>query len=496
MFVKSNTTVYLQGGAVIRGTGKKTDYDEYEPGRYERTTHLFTVDGAANVRFLGRGTIDGYGVTLADNVSDIRDANLKIRSISTHHSSDVIIDGIIARELTSWSVPFYYSDHVRASHVKVLNYAGLKHSDGINMCASQHGVVENCFVFTGDDAFCAKDYGGEPTHDIVFKNCVGYSSTRGVTLGMQAYDHMYDILYDGIYMVGTRDGIDFKHNDGYGDWENIWVKNVFVDQCWGTPFNMHILEGGTINNVSIENYRCFSSGNASTIKGLNAQNKVSNIAFTDLYINEQLVLKRPDGRFSVNRYAENIVFAQVGHETTHPLGRMEAERMIGENVTIQANADASGEQLVLCQAGSGTVSYFFTAASGAFDLTVASRHEAQGVSRFTLKIENKIVTTWQVGGETNAPVGEVFTAHLIQNVAIATGQKITIVGLKESSQTCGIDYVDIKRFEGYYPRELDIEAESGELGSTWITSNDDAASQGYAIRRVRNLFLQSSLGFG
>ncbi len=489
--VKSNTTVYLQGGAVIRGTGNKQDYSEYVPGSYERITHLFTVDGATNVRFSGRGTIDGYGVSLADNVSDIRDAPLKIRALSIHNSSDVRVEGIIAREVTSWSVPFYHSEHLHVSRVKVLNYTGLKHSDGINMCASQYGRVEDCFVITGDDAFCSKDYGGEPTHDIVFRNCVGYSSTRGVTFGMQAYKLMYNIHYENIYMVGTRDGIDFKHNDGLGHWENITVKNVFVDECWGKPFNMQILEGGSIKDVTIENYRCTSSGEYSYIKGLDANNKISNIALIDLNINDQLVLQPEDGNFLINQYAENIIFVQVGNDTTHALGRMEAEDMIIENYTIESLSNASGEMVVVCNADSGKVSYFFTAATGYFDVKMMGWNENNKKSVYKLFIDETLIDSWTAGSDPDAPAGNSLISHTFQNVRIETGQKISITAVKDGSQLAGIDYVEITPFDGYYPDELEIEAESGVLGSNWITENDEQASNGQSISSLCETCLSS-----
>jgi len=306
--VRDNVNIYLAGGSVIRSTGVKTDYPEYDPGKLKSITYVFRIEDASNIKIYGRGTIDGLGVGLADNVDDINDAPLKIRAVSTHHSSNITVEGIIARELTSWAVPFYYCDHITASNVKILDYLHLKNSDGINMCASQFGRVENCFVMAGDDAYCAKAFEGEPTHDIVFRNSVAWSSTRGVTFGMQAYDHMYNILYDSIFIAGTRDGIDFKHNDGQGKWEDIIVRNIFVDECWGKPFNMHIREGGSIQNVIIENYTCKSTGNQSFINGLNKDSKISRIIIKNMVLNGDKINSPGSGNFEINQFTSNISF--------------------------------------------------------------------------------------------------------------------------------------------------------------------------------------------
>jgi hypothetical protein len=271
LFVKDNVNIYLAGGAAVRGTGVKTDYPEYDPGKLKSITYVFKIENASNIKIYGRGTIDGLGVQLAGNVDNINDAPLKIRAVSTHNSSNIAVEGIIARELTSWAVPFYHSD-------------------------------------VGDDSYCSKGHEGEPTHDIVFRNSVAWSSTRGVTLGMQAYAHMYNILYDSIFIAGTRDGIDFKHNDGHGDWEDIIVKNIFVDECWGKPFNMHIREGGSIKNVIIENYFCKSTGNKSFIIGLNKDSKISNIIIRNMVLNGGNVTSPESVNFEINRFTDNINF--------------------------------------------------------------------------------------------------------------------------------------------------------------------------------------------
>ena len=312
--VKDNVNIYLAGGAVVRGTGNKTDYAEYDPEKLKSITYVFLIEEASNIKIYGRGSIDGYGVQLADNVGDINEAPMKIRAVSTHNSSNITVEGIIARELTSWALPFFHSDHIKVSRVKVLNYLHLKNSDGINMCASQHGVVENCFVMAGDDAYCAKGHAGEPCHDIVFKNSVAYSTTRGITFGMQAYQAMYDIWFKNIDIVKTRDGLDLKHNDGYGLWKDLHVIDVRVDECTGQPVRMRIQEGGSINNVEVTRFICRDAGSENSyVEGLNTGSKISNVIFTDLYIDGKLIQSPQDGNITINPYTENITFSTVGH---------------------------------------------------------------------------------------------------------------------------------------------------------------------------------------
>ena len=108
--------------------------------------------------------------------------------------------------------------------------------------------------------------------------------------------------------AGTRDGIDFKHNDGMGDWNDIIVRNIFVDECWGKPFNMHIREGGRIKDVIIENYSCKSTGNKSFIKGLNRDSQISNIIINNMVLNGGKVSSPGSGNFEINQFTANISF--------------------------------------------------------------------------------------------------------------------------------------------------------------------------------------------
>lgn len=484
--VKDSVNIYLAGGAVVRGTGIKTDYPEYDPERLKTITYVFLIENASNIRIFGRGSIDGFGVNLADNVNDINDAPMKIRAVSTHHSSNITVEGIIARELTSWAVPFYHSDHVRASHVKVLDYIHLKNSDGINMCASQHGLVENCFVMVGDDSYCAKGHAGEPCHDILFKNSVAYSSTRGVTFGMQAYAEMYDIRFENIDVVKTRDGLDLKHNDGSGRWSDLHVIDLRVDECTGQPIKMSIGEGGTIDNVEVTRYTCRTPGSENSyIRGLDKNRKISNVNFTDTYIDGKLILNSADGKIDINGYAENIRFSEVGHTSTHAAGIMEAEDMLLTNYSTEVIPGASNEKGVVCSGDSGSLSYVYTGKSGSYDITIHYWDENDGECSYKIFIADSLIDAWSASADYGSAGAnaQTLSVHVIKDVQIEPAEEILIMGLINGNEQARIDYVEITPLPEPLPsgKEIYIEAESGEVGAGWTLVNDAEASGGHYI---------------
>ncbi len=170
------------------------------------------------------------------------------------------------------------------------------------------------------------------------------------------------------------------------------------------------------------------------------------MAFINLRINNQIILQPEEGNILINSYAKNIVFAQVENDTTHAFGRMEAEEMTLEKYSIEYNSGASGEKVVVCDTDSGRVSYFFTAATGYFDIDVATWNENNQKSLFKLLLDDKMISTWTVGADESAPAGNSLANHMVQNVQIETGQKITVKGIRDGSQISGLDYVKVTPF--------------------------------------------------
>ncbi len=322
---KSNLEIYLDGGAVLLGTGNPEDYDEYVPGGSTDYTYCIHAEDQENIRIWGPGTIDANGVNLTGltgpdtQPSDISEATMKIRVLSIHNCSNLTVSNIIAREGSSWTVSFYDSDHIDVDRTKVINERILKHNDGIDLSACQHGRVKDCFVLTSDDAICAKgtDDNNEDCYDIRFEDMVVYSNTRGAKCGMQAYNHMYDIWFKNIDILNARYGIDLLHQDGIGVWEDIHFIDIRTENLQyfvpssPAPVTASVSTGGPIRNVEITNCSFEEWGDRnSNIKG-NINGMISNIIFTNLKIEGELMYNATQARMDLNPFTENILF-QVG----------------------------------------------------------------------------------------------------------------------------------------------------------------------------------------
>jgi len=120
-----NQTVYLAGGAVVKGA---------------------LVAEGSNIRIRGRGILDGsdyewrkgpHGCTVG-----ITGAN-------------VVVEGITIRGSSHWTIVPRNSRNVTVRNVKLCN-SRVQNDDGINPCNSQDVLITDCFIRSDDDCVALK----------------------------------------------------------------------------------------------------------------------------------------------------------------------------------------------------------------------------------------------------------------------------------------------------------------------------------------------------
>lgn len=285
VMIKSNQTVYIEGGAVVRG-------------------HFMTNEGK-NIKIMGRGMIDNSLYLKGE-----------CRPIEINKCENVLLDGFIISESKHWSCASFASRNVTYNNIKVVSDNDW--DDGIDIVGSQNVLINNCFLRSKDDCIAVKtgvnyftkfnsglnvdkvmvqnttcwngiwgnaleigfETRGDTIQNVTFKNCdiihvEGPEGTFTIHNGDRAT--IKNVLYEDIRVENANGWlIDFKIlNSTYtkdkqrGQIENVKFKNISVG---GTHFPYSQLLGfdeiHRIKNVEIENLNILGEKVNSTYNGL------------------------------------------------------------------------------------------------------------------------------------------------------------------------------------------------------------------------------------
>lgn len=227
-----NVDLYLAGGAVIKASENRGDYegDDY-------TRHVIRVRNASNVTIRGRGTIDASGFSLFDKALNEETRKYEGRRgvIRADGCTNYTVEGVTVKDGTTWVSTVYTSEHVLVRNVKVLNYkdvGGYKiQNDGIDICASRHVRVDKCFVMTIDDPLCVKATDeNQPMYDVLMTNNVLFTSCAGQKSGMQAHSEMRDIWFANNDVLQCRRGIVVEATTGSALMSDIHYLDIRVEK--------------------------------------------------------------------------------------------------------------------------------------------------------------------------------------------------------------------------------------------------------------------------
>lgn len=299
--VPSNTTVYIAGGAVVKGH--------------------FLVQDVHNVRICGRGVID---------------CNLR-EPIYIKNSRNVEVDGLVMSQC-----PVGGSSRVHINNVKVISSFGW--GDGLNVFASDSVAYDNCFARTSDD--CTTVYatrkgftGG--AKDIEMRNSVLWADVaHPIFIGLHgmASQDADAACMDTIERVSYRNIDILEQNEqqvdyqgcmaiGCGDlnvvrdvlFEDIRVERIRKGQLFNirTTWNAKYCAapGRLVENITFRNV--FYNGalpNLSILEGYSPEHPVRNICFENLCINGKTVtddMKEKPAWYKTSDFAHAYVGANV-----------------------------------------------------------------------------------------------------------------------------------------------------------------------------------------
>ncbi len=276
LWMASNMTMYLAGGAILQGSKNTADFNTGTGGLVvENDTHgMIHFLNVKNTQILGRGVIDGSGAALRNPTAATGNTGATgaalINNVKIDGSSSILIDGIISRDSSFWNTIPYKSDKVTIQNYKVINQrptsTTFNQTDGVDFDSSTNGVLTNAFLYTGDDNMAVKDEldANMNLNGVVHTHIVTYSNSGGCKIGTKTGGTVMDgIVFNDIDIVKAGRAMPIDADDT-AVIQNTIFENIRIEAAdsslidmnednppsWRTAANMSITKNTTFMNVT------------------------------------------------------------------------------------------------------------------------------------------------------------------------------------------------------------------------------------------------------
>lgn len=245
LFLKSNMTLYIEKGGVLKGSTAIEDYlpmirnrfEGWELDTYASLLNAGTLNrngtyNVQNLRITGGGTISGGGKQLGDTMIAANGDRSRGRLICLMNCQNVSISNLTITEPPSWTIHYIYSNNISCHNLNIIT-TNIRNGDGIDPDSSTDSYIFNCTFDTGDDCIAIKSgknpegyFVAKPTKNVRITNC-DFKRGHGISIGSEMSGGVSDILVQDCQAGALLNGMQIKGTQERGG----YVKNVTVADC-------------------------------------------------------------------------------------------------------------------------------------------------------------------------------------------------------------------------------------------------------------------------
>jgi hypothetical protein len=259
--LRDSETVYIEAGAIVYGG--------------------IRARGAANIRVLGRGILDG-GYEFE-------------QMVLLENCNNVLFEGVMIRNGAGWTNTLVNCEHLQYRDVKVLSFGPA--CDGIDPLGSRHVVISDCFLRCTDDCIAIKALASEHVvNDVKVTNCTmtGFAFADGLTIGFETNaESISNIVVRNCDVLLARGGsrVDGHSGfsivcDGRAVISNVLFDNIRVEKSELKLFELNITDGtkygtgppGHIQDIRLKDIAWAHEGPI-VLKGLDKNHSVARVTF-------------------------------------------------------------------------------------------------------------------------------------------------------------------------------------------------------------------------
>lgn len=331
LFVDSNKEIYLEDGAVLKGSTNVTDYEpkihtRMEGIEQECYASLINIGEwnpqrtikTHNVIIRGNGSILGGGVELCKNtivkeksiLKEIRPDDYECEDtvpgrargnlILSRCAENIRIDGLNLGMAPAWNLHFLYSKNVITFHCTFESF-GVWNGDGWDPDSSSNCTIFDCDFHMGDDCIAIKsgknpegNHISIPSKNIKIFDCHS-SIGHGIAMGSEVSGGIENIHAWDCQFAGSKYGFQMKTSNKRGG----YIKNVLVENC--------LFPCVTIGTV------CYNNDGEGEKNLTEIENiSIRNCYFTEIAVHEGQQIETPvlkiDGEINRDFYLKSFVF--------------------------------------------------------------------------------------------------------------------------------------------------------------------------------------------
>lgn len=311
--VGDNQTVYIAGGAVVRGILPEDGKDRVEPS--------FVLRGK-NITFRGRGIFDQGQIP---RVKGRQTMNVTVDGFK--------LEGVILCNSSIWTVALRDCNDVHIDNVKIFGHRA--NSDGIDITACIDVLVENSFLRTWDDLIVVKTLRGvtQEARRIHVRKCVLYNEiAHALSIGAELTRNVEDVLFEDCDIIGDHGRewtLRIYHTDA-ATVKNVRFENIRIEESvqfaslwinsavWTTDTERGHIEDVVFRNITVNNSG-YQLHKDFEFLGYDADHAIKNVLIENVSINgrkitqEDVKINPPIGS---RESKEGIVMNEFVHNVT------------------------------------------------------------------------------------------------------------------------------------------------------------------------------------
>ena len=336
LFLKSNMTLYIAKGGVLKGSAKIEDYlplikTRFEGWEFQAFASLITAGkldetgpyNVKNISIRGEGKISGGGASLGKSMTDnnANGARGRGRLICLMNCENVNIQGLSIEEPPCWTIHYTYSKNVTCNGLNINTLTSkTPNGDGIDPDSSINSYIFNCTFSTYDDCIAIKsgknpqgNKVGKPCENVYISNC-NFIAGHSLAIGSEISGGIKNVQVTDCELGNLWFGLQVKTTVKRGG----YVEDLLVKDC-----NLQLIK--VVTSLPYNN----DGESAPTLTKLNNFEFV-NLNMTNGKIDKPIIYL--EGFSDTVNYAKNIKFKNILLPINSKVTIRNAQNVFFENV--------------------------------------------------------------------------------------------------------------------------------------------------------------------